>query len=485
VRGAEPVAVVVRRARLGAGLVELRLEGDRIAEMGERVRRDAHDVEIDAGGGTVIPGLHDHHLHVRAAAAALRSVPVGPRDVGNARGFAEALQAAARVQPVGHWVRAVGYHESVAGRLDSASLDAIVADRPVRVQHRSGSLWTVNSAGLVGLGVLGSNHPGIERGEGGRPTGRLWRMDSYLSERLGASVGFSSVEGPELGALSAEALAYGVTGWTDATPGRPGPEALALAEAVAAGEVGQRLHLMQPADTDEGTLAHLKQTERVTVGPVKVLLSDAELPSLEELAGWIGRAHEVGRPVAVHCVTRVQLVVTLAALEMAGSRPGDRVEHGAVVPDDLLAPIAAAGLVVVTQPNFVAERGDQYLSEVGATELPDLWRGWSLRVAGITVAAGTDAPFGSLDPWVAVRAATRRLTASGHELGSGEAVDSEEALRWWWGSGPRPGTPRRLKAGGPADLCVLAVPLAEALAGDGRVPVVATVVAGQVRFVAA
>ena len=46
------------------------------------------------------------------------------------------------------WLRGVAYHESVAGPLDRDRLDAWVADRPLRVQHRSGALWMLNSAGI-------------------------------------------------------------------------------------------------------------------------------------------------------------------------------------------------------------------------------------------------------------------------------------------------------------------------------------------------
>jgi predicted amidohydrolase YtcJ len=182
----------------------------------------------------------------------------------------------------------------------------------------------------------------------------------------------------------------------------------------------------------------------------------------------------------VHCVTRVQLLLTLAALEVAGVRPGDRIEHGAVIPSEVLPRLAAWGLTVVTQPNFVAERGDQYLADVPDADLPDLWRGRSLVAAGIKVAAGTDAPFGRPDPWPAVRAAIRRRTESGQTLGGPEAVAGETALQWWWGTGPEPARPRRLLPGEPADFVVLGGPLSEALLGDGAPAVAATVIAGEV-----
>jgi len=54
------------------------------------------------------------------------------------------------------WIRAVGYHDSVAGELDRDALDALNAvdpATPLRIQHRSGVLWILNSAGLARVGL--------------------------------------------------------------------------------------------------------------------------------------------------------------------------------------------------------------------------------------------------------------------------------------------------------------------------------------------
>jgi predicted amidohydrolase YtcJ len=300
-------------------------------------------------------------------------------------------------------------------------------------------------------------------------------MDAWLGERL-RSISPDSIS---LATLSAAAAAMGITGWTDATPERPERDTEVLLQAVASGEVKQRLHLMLPSTAHDASIARMREVG-VTSGAVKVLLDDPTLPVLDHLAAVFALAHDGGRPVAVHCVTRVQLLLTLAALDVSGVLPGDRIEHGAVIPAAVLSRLAAWGLTVVTQPNFVAERGDQYLEEVPASDLPDLWRGRSLGDAGVLTAAGTDAPFGSYDPWLAIRAAVRRRTFSGRELGPAEAVSPETAVSWWLGSARFPGRPRRLMPGHPADLVVLGAPLAAAVAGDGPVPVVATITGGAV-----
>jgi predicted amidohydrolase YtcJ len=189
-------------------------------------------------------------------------------------------------------------------------------------------------------------------------------------------------------------------------------------------------------------------------------------------------AHGEQRPVAIHCVTRVQLVLATSALEDAGARPGDRIEHGSVILADLIGVLARLGTTVVTQPHFVIERGDDYRRDVDADDLDSLYRIRSLLDAGIPVAAGTDAPFGSPDPWPSIAAAIDRRTHDGEALGSDEAVDLATALGLYLGHAEAPGRPRTIEVGAPADLCVLTVPwrdLPDALAAD---PVQHTFIAG-------
>jgi predicted amidohydrolase YtcJ len=298
--------------------------------------------------------------------------------------------------------------------LDRAALDDLSPPVPVRIQHRSGVLWTLNSAGLAQIGL--ADHP----------DGRLRSADRTWSDALQRNE-------TELGVLSGRLSAYGVTGVTDATPDLDVADVVKLMEAHRHGELHQRVHCLAPG---------------------KRILHDSDL-DLAGLAEWIAQRHADG-PVAVHCVTAAQLVVTLAALRSAGTHPHDRIEHAAVVPDDTVAQIAGAGVTVVTQPNFVAERGEQYLDDVPAAEHHELWRVASLLRAAVPVALSTDMPFGDDDPWKAMRAAVRRTTGSGAVLGAAERISPRQALTMFFGSAERPVTPRRIAPGQPGDLCILA-----------------------------
>lgn len=452
--------MLVARAEIATGVVrDLRLTGDRVVEVAEQLRPRPDEPVLDAEGHAVLPGLHDHHLHLRATAAARASVDL--RDVTDERGFRDVLQRA--TQAGAGWVRVVGYHEAIAGPLDRALLDRLArTDRPVRVQHRSGVLWALNSAGVVALGLDDPRAPGVDV-----EAGQLWRRDDLLR-------GTADLDPSALAVVGAAAAAAGVTGFTDATPDAGVDDPAALARDLCTAGVRQHLVLMGPAG------ARPPEVERAALGPVKVLLDDDRLPALDELAARIAAAHDEGRAVAVHCVTRVQLVLTLAALRAAGARTGDRVEHASVVPPELVGDLAELGVTVVTQPHFVAERGDEYLTDVDPDDLGSLYRVRSLLDAGVPVAAGSDAPFGALDPWASMRAAVERCTRGGRTVGSDEAVDALAAVHLWLGDPFQPGRPRRLAAGVPADLCVLRVPWSGLASSLEAEVVAATVIAGDV-----
>jgi predicted amidohydrolase YtcJ len=431
--------MLIQRATLLDGtVVDIRTD-HHVLDVSDRLTPVKGEHVLDAAHGTVIPGLHDHHVHLHSAAAALTSVSVGPREVADRAALRRAL-AAARVGDDG-WIRAVGYHDVVAGPLDRDALDEVSPSVPVRVQHRSGVLWTLNSVGLARVGM--ADHP----------DGQLRSADPFWSDALQRKeIGLAEV--------SRRLASFGVTGVTDATPDLGISDVVKFAEAHQHGELLQRTYCLAPG---------------------KRILHDDDL-DLDGLTAWIAARHTDGAPVAMHCVTAAQLVVTIAALRAAGGRPGDRIEHAAVVPPDCLSELAELGVTVVTQPNFVAERGDQYLTDVPAEEHAWLWRVASLRSAGVRVVLSTDLPFGDSNPWAAMRAAVHRTTPTGAVLGEAERISPLTALTMFLGSPAEPTQTRTVSPGQPADLCVLAGSLEAVLGELDEGMVAATVIDGNVVF---
>jgi predicted amidohydrolase YtcJ len=431
--------VLIVDAEVDGERTRVRVDGGVVSGVAPDLRRRRDEEVVDARGGALLPGLHDHHVHLLAWAAARTSVLCGPPRVSDRVGLAAALRSADHRLPPGEWLRGIGYVDSVAGSLDRQALDELLPSRPLRLQHRSGALWILNSAGLRALGLDRELDPAVERDGEGRLTGRLWRWDVRLGELLGEDF-------PDLRAVGGQLASLGVTGVTDASPDLSVGAVTRLQSLSASGVLPPGLRL----------LAHQAPGPQ----PLKILLHDHELPDYELLRETVRRARASRRPVAVHVVTRVSLALVVAVLTDVGVWPGDRLEHAAVVPPELRAELARLGLRVVTQPTFVAERGDQYLDAVEPDDQPHLYPYASLLSAGIAVAPSSDAPFGDPDPWRGMAAASRRRSRSGRPVCEHERVPVETALAGYLSALDEPGGPPRAVAPGvPADLCLLHAPL--------------------------
>ena len=440
---ANAVIASCRRLRIvnaeidGVAPLDIRCRDGRVVEVGPDLAA-GDDRVLNARGGAVVPGLNDHHIHLFALAAASRSVRCGPPEVSAAAELRSALAAA----PGDGWVRGVGYHESVAGILTRADVDALCKHRPVRIQHRSGKMWFLNTAAERALGIASRD-------------GRLFREDQLLRERATPDADIrEAVE-----EMSRRLLSYGVTGLTDATPTNDRRTADVFRDL----DICQRVNLMGD--------------DSLPVGSLKVMLDEVALPDYEALTTRIATAHERGRPTAFHCVTRTELVFALSALRDAGTIPGDRIEHASVTDPSAMALLRdTPSVTVVTQPNFIAERGDQYRADVPVSDHDHLYRCRGFLDAGIPLGGGTDAPFGEADPWAAMRAAVNRQTRRGQVIGANESLEPEQALALFTTPLSSPGgDPRRIAAGESAELCLLHRPWTDVRRTLDRADVRATV----------
>ena len=173
----------------------------------------------------MLPGLHDHHLHLRAMAAALDSLSVGPPQVrtkaSTGAGAENGRSRTRRLDPRCRLPRV-----SRGRTRPRTNSTRSIADTPVRVQHRSGAMWILNSAALAAVGL--ADHP----------DGRLHSADEWaaaLPRRVTA-----------LAEITTRLAGYGVTGITDATPDLTADDVAMLSVAHRRGEIPQRLHFLAP-----------------------------------------------------------------------------------------------------------------------------------------------------------------------------------------------------------------------------------------------
>lgn len=434
--------MLIRQAEINfSDIVDIRIVNGLITQISNVIAPLKGEQIIDALGHAVIPGLHDHHLHFLASAAARESVFCGPPQINNVEELRSALRKKAEGGVSDKWLRGIGYHESVAGDIDRHWLDKVVLNVPVRVQHRSGRLWILNSCALSLLGNL--NDSPLEKLDG-QFTGRLFDADMWLRKKIGRQL-------PDIRTASARLARYGVTGFTDTSVSNSEESFAQFLQWQASGELLQRVVLM-----GDESIQSCKDSSRLQRGALKIHLHDNELPEFDAMCAAISSSHSVNRSVAVHCVTLVDLIFTLNAFESVGTIRGDRIEHASIAPPEVMDQIARLKLIVVTQPNFIGERGDAYLQDVDAQDQPWLYRLQAFRDAGIELAAGTDAPYGNLNPWPAIQAAVTRRAPNGVVIGAEEALTPEHALELFLGDPIHPGSGKNnIEVGMSATLCIL------------------------------
>lgn len=433
--------MVIKGAQLGPRKrADVRIRAGLVTEVAPKVRAEPGEDCVVANDCCLLPGLHDHHLHLYALAAARESLVCGPPEVNRSDQLYRRLVAHANRQT--SFIRGTGYHESVAGELDAAWLDRACPSVPAKIQHRSGRLWMLNSAAIALLPPASQWPNGAEKTHDGHPTGRFYHLDGWLREQLPALP-------PSLSATSRELARYGITGITDAGPDNDAVLMGLIERSQANGALRQRVLLMGRDDLPSRDSATLSR------GPVKLYLRESALPDFDALCSSIRRAHAANRNVAFHCVSRAELHYALSAMDYVGSRDGDRVEHASVADDEAIRRLASLGMTVVTQPNFIFERGDQYLKQVPVEEQNLLYRGSAFLEKGIRFAAGSDAPFGHPDPWLAMRAAVARRTRAGVAMQTHERLQPGRALALFLGAPKTPAAPRRITPGTAADICLV------------------------------
>lgn len=466
--------MILRGARIpGApGLVDLRLEGGRIAELAPHLAGDG----IDLDGRWVVPGLWDAHVHAGQAALASRRLDVSRADsAAEAVALVRARLASAEPEPgeilVGNGFRDGLWPDPPAeGMLD-------LGDVPVALV--SGDLHTV-----------WSNRAALRRLE--RPD-RLWfarEQDAFDLESDLASVPPQVLDRWVL-EVAAAAAKRGVVGIRDI---EADDAPAAWARRVDAGFAGLRVVAALYPETLDRYPG--RRTGDAVDGAGLVRLGNLKLfgdGSLNTRTAWCGDAYpdgghgvptyadddllaaarhgvDAGMAPTIHAIGDAAVTQALDVFERLGT-PG-RIEHAQLVRASDLPRFAAFGVVASVQPEQAMDDrdvADHYWA--GRTGRAFAYR--SLLDAGATLEFGSDAPVAPLDPWITIAAAVTRSRDGRAPWHPEQRVTAAEALA------ASTGGVREVAVGGPADLAVLdADPLAPGTDLRGM-PVAATLAAGE------
>ena len=82
-------ATLLRHVEVDGRRLDVRIDGGRVTALGSGLPTAGAEV-VDGAGGALLPGLHDHHLHLLASAAALGSLDCSPEATPDRDGLAAA-----------------------------------------------------------------------------------------------------------------------------------------------------------------------------------------------------------------------------------------------------------------------------------------------------------------------------------------------------------------------------------------------------------
>jgi predicted amidohydrolase YtcJ len=504
-------AVVVAADPAGFELAEaIGIADGRVVAVGRRdeVPLTAGARLIDVGDRAVIPGLHDFHLHLVGLARARRSVLLD--DASDGPEVASRLRAATATTPPDGWIVGRGWNEAqLAGEV--GLLEAAVDGRPAFLTSHDGhSAWASAAARqLAGLD-RGTTDPAggrIERDERGDPTGILRERALDLVAPIVTRLQGDALRAP-LDAAVREMSGLGITGATEAgdytdengvgTDAALGDSYSTLTDLDDVVDGRLRLTLGIPADAIGAAAARRLRTgadldgrrsmrfgwaKHYTDGTLGSDTAALFAPdgdrgimrvSAERLDADAAAVRGAGIGLALHAIGDRAVAAALDAVERAAPRasgvPLDRIEHAQLLRPSDAGRFAALGVVGSIQPiHAAADRDLVEANWAGRQEDAYAWR--SLASAGALLAAGSDAPVESVNPWLGMFAAVHRRLP-GDRRGDwrpAQALTVAEALSAYTRGPARAiGTidEGHLRIGARADLAVLSVSLQALLRAD-------------------
>jgi predicted amidohydrolase YtcJ len=431
---------------------------------------------VDLDGKTVIPGLHDAHIHIRFGERELYPrIPDIRAEIGEWASVERmqevvrrslATGAGMRPGPEPRWVVLRGWMSDVwePPVWRKELIDAVAPDNPVYIiRYTHGS--AANSKALE-LARITRDTPDPEGGhikkdENGEPTGefverappQLLELIPPLPPMTDYELSRNLVEGTQL------ALAAGLTTLHGASSSTSYDDVMRELKLYEVGLLRVRINQMVSVEAAKRMGGPLNYENKLFVQSVKTLL-DGALGSrgahfLEEYADYPDfygepRSSEdvttqtaiellnIGFNMRIHTIgdaaNRIALNAFEAALQQTGRNGRDvrfALEHAQVITPEDLPRLAELGVIASMQPLHATE--DMHFAEarLGAERLKGAYAWSTLLDNDIVVATGTDYSVSPYNPFYTLHAAVTRQDRENNPPGGWrpeEAMTREEAL---------------------------------------------------------
>ena len=428
-------------------------DGGRILETGTARDLKAHHPDaaiIDAQGAVMLPGMIDAHGHIIDLGLGMARVALE-----DTHSLAEALQKVssyAKAHPDKAWILGGGWNQFIwhLQRFPTAAeLDAVVSDRPVRLDRIDDHAIWLNSAALRAAGITKDTpDPAggrIERDADGNPTGVLMDNANDLVKKV-MPAPTKSERRAAVNAVMARLNAFGVTAVGDAGLRTDIPlykemadeGALTLRIYAMIGDIGEEFHRLAAAGPVLGyghdflTVRSVKLFADGSVGSHGAAMlepySDApgqrglHYMSDADMQAKIETALKAGYQVNVHAIGDAANRQVLDAFEAAykavdGRALRNRIEHAQIVAPPDFPRFVSLNLIASMQPT--APTSDMNMAEdrVGKMRLKGAYAWRAFLDQGTKIAAGSDFPVESPNPVLGFYAAVTRMDLNGQPVG--------------------------------------------------------------------
>ncbi len=432
------------------------VRGNTIARVGGsrelRRLRQAHTVEIDANGGSILPGFNDAHLHFISGGLGLERVNL--LDATTLDAIKAAIAAFAESNPTSPWVIGRGwYYEPFPGGLPTREiLDALVPDRPAYMTAYDGHTSWVNSKALALAGITRKT-PNPKYGvivkdpKTGEPTGVLKEAAKSLVSAHLPEV----TRDQQMRALRNAIAAAHEVGLTSVQNAHGDSDEFALYDELRrAGELNIRVYsafsldavpTAAEADAMDALRAKYGNDPFFRTGAIK-LMGDGVIESHtaamlapynnapgsgttnftdEQLRDIVTMMDKRGWQVMIHAIGDRAIRQALDAFEHAATVNGPRerrhrIEHIESTDPADMTRFASLGVIASMQPfhaNPSPNQIDVWTANIGDERASRGWVYGTLRKAGARVAFGSDWPVVTVDPRFGINMALNRTTPEG------------------------------------------------------------------------
>lgn len=423
--------------------------------------------EIDLGGGTLLPGFIDTHVHpVMLAYFNMNARLTGAASIEEVQ---QRLGEAAASSAAGEWVIGLDFDDKALAErrmLTRHELDAAVGDVPTIVMRYDGHMLIAGTRAIEAAGVTaGSADPEggmIDREDDGYPAGPFRETAAQLLVSAAPPPDISrfadSARATFQGLAARGITSLGAVLQTDGEgpAGAQGVLDIPAMLLVLDGIPQNIFSMLIARDFAAVDAARLTPLERDKVGGHRVgamkIFADGSLGSStaymtapfedapgrgfmifseEELYRRMSLAHDAGLQIATHAIgdAAIRSVVDLyARLQKENPRQDarHRIEHASVLDASIVEDMARLGIVAAVTPMYISSEKAWLRERLGEERARRTYPFRALLDAGVVVAGSSDAPVESTDVMKAIECC---VTRDGFE--PQQSIGVLEALRMY------------------------------------------------------